>query len=308
MEQVREDHLAGPRQEMCCEDEIDLRDLLLVLWRYRKVIIGIFLFAIVVSAVFSFLLPPVYEVKALISLGSITSNNGQTVSVILTSNNSQTVNVISPAAAKEMLGSDDIFREAVENAGLDLEDPLVSFCKKGLKAEVIKDTNFIRIAIETRDPVVGMKILNELLSVFKQKAASGFDRQMELTRSELKRLNAELAELDKNIENTKDALKKIENAADGLTVELQRSRLLDALSRFQDQRNKLLDKKLSLEQILNSNKGIEVIEKPTIPTAPVRPRKKLNIAVGGLLGLMVGVFAAFTLDYFRRNPLDLSVS
>jgi hypothetical protein len=29
----------------------------------------------------------------------------------------------------------------------------------------------------------------------------------------------------------------------------------------------------------------------------------LNVAVAGVLGLMVGVFAAFALEYFRKNPL-----
>jgi uncharacterized protein involved in exopolysaccharide biosynthesis len=31
----------------------------------------------------------------------------------------------------------------------------------------------------------------------------------------------------------------------------------------------------------------------------------LNVAVAGVLGLMVDVFAAFALDYFRKNPLVL---
>jgi len=29
----------------------------------------------------------------------------------------------------------------------------------------------------------------------------------------------------------------------------------------------------------------------------------LNITVAGVLGLMVGVFAAFGVEYFRNNPL-----
>ncbi|MGB9790957.1 MAG: Wzz/FepE/Etk N-terminal domain-containing protein [Thermacetogeniaceae bacterium] len=293
VEQMRENQFALPGQSVCYEEEIDLRDLLLTLWRYRKLIVVIFLLAVVVSSVVSFLLPPVYEVKSLVSLGSVTASNGQTV------------NVISPAAAKEMLMSDDLFREAVEKAGLDLANPTVGYCRKGLKAEAVKDTNFVRITIETGDPVVGMKILNELVDVFKHRAASGFDRQMELTKGELKRIDAELKELDKNIESTKKALEEMEKTADGLAMEWERARLLDSLSRFQEQRNKLLDKKFSLEQVLNTSKGIEVVEEPSVSAAPVRPRKKLNIAVSGVLGLMVGTFAAFALDYFRRNPLNL---
>ncbi len=294
MDHQGEKQTAQLRPEMYCEEEIDLRDLLLVLWRYRKMILGIFLAAVVVSAAVSFMLPPVYQVKAVISLGNISGNTGQPTTVI------------SPAVAKEMLQSGDLFREAVVSAGLDLSDPLIRSYKEGLKAEPVKDTNLIQITMETRDPAKGREILDKMVAIFARKGGEGFNKQRELTESELKRVKADLTDVEKNIKSTKDALTALAGTAGELTAELQRARLLDALSRFQDQRERLLDKKLSLEQSLSSIQGIEVIEKPAVPTAPVRPRKKLNIAVAGVLGLMVGVFAAFTLDYFRRNPLNSS--
>jgi|GEM_PF-811015 len=292
MERQGENQTMQPRPDMYYEEEIDLRDLLLVLWRYRKMILGIFLVAVVVSATVSFMLPSVYEVKAVISLGNISGNTGQPTTVI------------SPAVASEMLQSGDLFREAVESAGLDLSDPLISSCKEGLKAEPVKDTNLVQITMETRDPAKGREIVDKMVAIFERKGGEGFNKQRELTESELKRVKADLADMEKNINSTKDALTTLAGTANGLTAELQRARLLDAMSRFQDQREMLLDKKLTLEQSLSSIQGIEVIEKPAVPTAPVRPRKKLNIAVAGVLGLMVGVFAAFTLDYFKRNPLN----
>jgi len=36
------------------------------------------------------------------------------------------------------------------------------------------------------------------------------------------------------------------------------------------------------------------------PQSPVAPKKKLNIALAGVLGLMVGVFGAFMMEYFER--------
>lgn len=295
MDHPGEKQTAQLRPEMYYEEEIDLRDLLLVLWRYRKMILGIFLAAVITAAVVSFLLPPVYEIKSTISLG--------TISIQGTSTN-QPAPILSPAVAKEMLLGDDLFREAVEDAGLNLSDPLIRSCKEGLKVETVKDTNLVQITMETRDPAKGREILDKMVAIFARKGGEGFNKQRELTESELKRVKADLADVEKNINSTKDALTALAGAANGLTADLQRARLLDALSRFQDQREMLLDKKLSLEQSLSSSQGIEVIEKPAIPTAPVRPRKKLNIAVAGVLGLMVGVFAAFTLDYFRRNPLS----
>ena len=52
----------------CYDDELDLRDLILVLWNYRKLVVGIFLASLLIGAIISFAITPVYQVKAKISL------------------------------------------------------------------------------------------------------------------------------------------------------------------------------------------------------------------------------------------------
>jgi uncharacterized protein involved in exopolysaccharide biosynthesis len=37
------------------------------------------------------------------------------------------------------------------------------------------------------------------------------------------------------------------------------------------------------------------------PEKPVSPRKKLNIAIAGVLGVMIGVFGAFVAEYFEEG-------
>jgi len=45
---------------------------------------------------------------------------------------------------------------------------------------------------------------------------------------------------------------------------------------------------------------IRVIDEPLAPKAPIAPNKKMNIAVAGILGLMVGVLLAFFYDCITR--------
>jgi uncharacterized protein involved in exopolysaccharide biosynthesis len=52
------------------DDEIDLRDLILVIWRYWKLIVGIILAFLLIGAVVSFAITPIYQVKAKISIGN----------------------------------------------------------------------------------------------------------------------------------------------------------------------------------------------------------------------------------------------
>ena len=50
-------------------DEIDLRDIVRVLSKRRLMIIGVFVFSILVAGVISFAVPPVYKVSSIIAIG-----------------------------------------------------------------------------------------------------------------------------------------------------------------------------------------------------------------------------------------------
>lgn len=82
----------------------------------------------------------------------------------------------------------------------------------------------------------------------------------------------------------------------------------------------LLTQKITETQIARSvNYGdttVLVVSPATQPRTPVKPNKKLNIAIAAILGLMVSVFLAFILEYFDstiktpedvRRHLDLPV-
>lgn len=54
--------------------------------------------------------------------------------------------------------------------------------------------------------------------------------------------------------------------------------------------------------------NVQVVDPAIEPTAPIKPRPKLNMAVAGVLGLMVGVGLAFVLEYLDntvKSPEDV---
>lgn len=263
------------------EDEIDLRDLILVLWKWRKLILAIFLASLLIGIVISFAVTPVYQVQAKISIGSF-EPDPKSVQPKIT-----------PETAKEMLLSSDLQEEAW-GAGADVGV---------LSVTPVENTNILEITLETNDPQQGEVLLNKLITLFSEKEGVQYKRSKELLNNELQRIDRELQEVNKGIKQTRDLLEKLSSAEPSSTSEIQQMKLLDTLSRFTEQRDKLLEKKLETEQKLNSIEGIKVLEKPEASPSPVRPKKKLNIVVAGVLGLMVGVFAAFMVDYLKRNPL-----
>jgi uncharacterized protein involved in exopolysaccharide biosynthesis len=257
------------------DDEIDLRDLIFVLWRYRKFILGIFLASLLIGVVISFMSTPVYQVQAKISLGNYAADPDSSEPEI------------SPETAREILLSSDFQKEAWgagTNAG-------------GVNVTLIEKTNILQITLETSESQQGEVLLNELIAHFNERTDDQYERSIELLNDAFQRTEGELQDIEKNIDQARELL---ENTS---TSQIQQARLLDTLSRFLEQRDKLLEKKLQSKQKLIRIEHMEVLEKPKAPSSPVRPRKKLNITVAGILGLMVGGFAAFTVDYFKRNPL-----
>ena len=63
-----------------------------------------------------------------------------------------------------------------------------------------------------------------------------------------------------------------------------------------------------VKRITKAN-GAEVIDKAITPEEPVSPNKKMNIAIAGILGLMIGLFLVFLLEYMdtkMKKPEDIT--
>lgn len=275
------------------EDEIDLRDLLLVLWRYRKMIIGIFLAAVLAAGVLSFTMQPVYEVQAKISLGYLATSEINPIHPLYTV----------PSYAKEVFLSEDFLRETAGEVGFNLSQAELSKRAKSIKLETPQDTNLIFITLETKHPQQGAVFLQKMIERYSKQSARQFDRHQNLLEGELKHLNSDLNQLDKDLIRTRALVDNLSPGDAGLAGDLQQARLMDTISRLEEQRQELLEKRAIYQQEINSIERLQVLKKPDIPEVPIRPRKMLNIAVAMVLGLMVGIFAAFTMDYFRRHPL-----
>ena len=54
--------------------------------------------------------------------------------------------------------------------------------------------------------------------------------------------------------------------------------------------------------------NVQVIDEAQIPESPIKPRPKLNMAISGVLGFMIGIFLIFLLEYLDntiKTPEDV---
>lgn len=49
---------------------------------------------------------------------------------------------------------------------------------------------------------------------------------------------------------------------------------------------------------------INIVSPALVPSAPVAPRKLLNVAIAGVLGIMIGVFVAFFKEYWEKSSVQ----
>ena len=167
-------------------NEIELIDFLNILWKRKWLIIFSTLSLVIVVGVISFLLPPKWEINALIQPGKflIQTEGGQFEEVV----------VVDP---KQVAGK---INEATYNSIIanELNIKLIKFPK--LRATNLQDTNLVRISIKEKDVEKAKLILNSLFNHLKEQ----LDKKIEV---EIKSIDSQV-ETKKNLIKHKELVKK----------------------------------------------------------------------------------------------------
>jgi LPS O-antigen subunit length determinant protein (WzzB/FepE family) len=114
-----------------------------------------------------------------------------------------------------------------------------------------------------------------------------------------------LAVIDQEVNQTQEVLlgiQGIQDLTEPSTVqgEMQFSRTLDRLNGIQALRSALIDRRLDLEKQLELIRNLKVVQPPVMPVNPIWPRKALIVGIAGVIGLMIGIFAAFLREGLGR--------
>ncbi len=265
------------------DDEIDLRDIFGVLWKRRLLIIGVFVVAVLAAGVISFVMPPTYEVSGIVALG----NFGEPI-------------YTDQAAATDIMLSDEFLLDLIGKLNLSITPGNYSGFKESIKIEPVKGTDsLLMISIETKDKQQGIEVIDGIVRLFANRSEVSYNKQMKILSDQLAVTDENLNIIEGDINQTRDVLKGVvevsgESAGTfSIDNEVRVSRTLDYLQAEETRRSALIDRDLDLKKQLTLSRHLDVVQKPTEPLAPIWPKKALIVAVAGILGLMIGIFAAF---------------
>jgi len=126
-------------------------------------------------------------------------------------------------------------------------------------------------------------------------------------RGQVASAEAEFASLKTAVDYYKEALDRItaelaQKQAKLTEVQIRRQQMEQEIAVLQDTYNRVA-KSLQEAKIARAETAepIKIVERPVLPTTPVGPSRKLNVAVAGVLGLFLGVLLAFVVHYFQES-------
>ncbi len=268
------------------EEKIDLRDYINVLLKRKRVVILIFLIAIIAAAIVSYFTispSPIYKSSIIFSVSQIDDQA-----------------VVNITESLEIIKSSVFLNEVINRMDLEINARQL---KSQIEVKNLKGTNFIEIFVVDNSPEKAKNLAENLTEVFIGQNQGKYQEKVKLVEDRLKTLEEQITEFEKNIEMIKKALKEIAASKELSEAErqFQTSLLLSSSATERELFNTLADRANSLRVNLKSYEDFKIINNAQMLVSPTEPNKKLNILIAGVLGLFVGIFAAFFLEFMKKG-------
>jgi len=279
------------------EEEIDLREYINVLLKRKGIIILIFLIAVITAALVSyFALSPVYQSSTVFSIALI-DNRPPTTIVAQIENN---VPIIKISESLEVINSNLILDEVIKRSDLNITSDQL---KTRIEVENLKNTNFIKVSVKADSPEKAKELAENIVKVFIEKNQNKYTEKTKIIEERIKILEQEIVVSEKSIREIENAMKKVSASKDLSEAEryFQTSSLLNLSSNEKNLYNNSIYQINTLQERLNNCEDFKIINYAHLPTAPIKPNKKLNILIAGVLGLFVGVFVAFFMEFWQKG-------
>lgn len=273
------------------EDEISLIDLALVLMRRKWVTLGVFLLCAVCGTVYSMMQPLQYEYRTVIELARVHSGSwpledtesSQRYSLVSSQNDSIDLlqKGIIPDKRKSTLDGGNLTMQVRATKGQ--EDDKVQLVTVGHPKHEKK--------IEA--------LHKKIVVAFKQKQTQVLERELV---SRIAPLQARLDLLQENISTLQEQLKVLKNypqEGDSISEFLAKS-IADLRSELIQARLNKSDAESAMQIVRESSHGTQIDYLAAKSENPVNTSRQLIVALSLVLGLMLGVFAAFFVEFAAK--------
>ena len=251
------------KEHSAYEDEINLMDYFQVIRKRKWLIILGTLICMIVAAIISLLMPKIYRGEAIFKIARGIPTAKEMVSII---------GKLDEEKLKQVL-------------------PETYNLKNSIKLNALRDSvDKFQLIIETErvdDIPIAISMVVEYINnnpLIRQSVEEDKERLLKQTE-----------ELSKVIESSKELVKAYDNLIK--TGRLIGFNPIELNKRISD----IKIEKLQVEQALKRLKGIEMLTQPNISSKPVKPKKKQNVMIAGVVGFLASIMLAFFMEFFEKN-------
>jgi len=278
------------------EEDIELREILLLLWKWKKMIAVFLALGVAASLVACFIITPIYETSAVVSLGSFNSLEYNNVDYVK-------VNIL----AETNLKKEKFLADIIEHYGGATPRLRLQAFKDNISIEAINSTNIVKISVKNSNPETAVAIVDHLVKSFMEKSSFTYEMMKKIPVSILGRTEDEIANIEENIALVRAQMAELEteNKNDlSMDQDLAFSRLQSVLNDYESKRLSLLARTDALQKEILSYKPAEVLERAIEPMVPISPNKRLILVIGVFIAACAGCFGAFVIEYLQANFLN----
>ena len=306
------------------EDEIDLKELFKILWSKKILIISLTSVITLLAGIYAFNKTPIYEATALVEIGNykLHNNNNNNKAILdstadlskklnllfidmLKNEKDRKVEISSISVPKKSSNFIEIKAEAISNEIASREILRVVDYIKNKHQKILNDVKNRR--------ELEIKNINTKIDNIKSKEIKLLSEKIDIQQANLNDYKLQLNTIGKNI-------KDIENSNPALTaLKLMEKRdlssfILELNLQLMDMRNQkdelettsinqLLEKKQLVESMMlpHNYKNSEVIGRVITNDHPIKPKKKLVVAVAFIAGFILSIFLVFIMNAFRKE-------
>lgn len=264
-------------------DEINLIDYINVIKKHSRMIVIIIALSVLTTGTISFLMPKIYETKAVIA--RVTPQPKEPVGMDIMA---AQLGIITPTPADlseiaNLLKSNILLEKIITKYDL-LKVFFREGSLKGSKDEMMWEgiryfrsimkvnhkqrENIIELSVQFKDPRIAADIINYTIAELAEHMIGEAKRVTEIN------------------------IKHLESLVNKISDPLIKQRLYALIAQ---------QKETSLMAEVKENFAFRVIDPPMVPHSEIKPKIKMNIMLSFVASLFVGIFLAFFREYLKKN-------
>ena len=254
-----------------------------ILQRRKWVIVLTTIIAVTVVGVGSWLMTPTYSASTMVRVAQVQDSSIDYFDL------NYSVRLMNTYA--HLLRSGAFLGEVIQRLDLNI---LPEELTKRIKVEPLVDTELLKITVQSPDPRQAMEIANTLGTLLIEQGQKVYSGQGKTPREMLQQ---QLTIVEENLREDRALLQSLLNDNTG-QHQVERIQDLNTRIRSLEETYAMLLHEHNRAQVgeeMRAN-SISVVEPAITPNAPSKPRIKLNITLGALVGLAGGIGLAFLLE------------